>query len=110
MKNRISRVNQLIKEKIADILLKEIFVRDVLITVQKVDTTKDLRYAKIRVSVMPFEKSKEILKILKKKTPHIQKELGKFVKIKFLPKIEFQIDEAEEKADKIEKILKKIKM
>lgn len=109
MKNRISRVNQLIKEKIADILLKEMFVRDVLITVQKVDTTKDLRYAKIRISVMPFEKSEEILRILKKRTSHIQKELGKFVKIKFLPKIEFQIDKGEEKASRVEEILREIK-
>jgi len=108
MKNRIDKVNQLIKEKIADILLKDIFVRDVLITVQDVDTTRDLKYTKIKVSVMPFNKSQEVLKILKKQQPKIQKELNLFLKIKFVPKIIFGIDETEERASRIEGILRKL--
>jgi len=110
MKERINRINELIRKTIAIILLKEIFLgKDVLATVQKVDTSKDLKYSKIWISVIPFNKSGRVLEILEKTKSHIQKELGSFVKIKFLPKIEFKIDETEEKADKIEKILKKIK-
>jgi len=109
MKNRIERINRLIKEKIADILLKEIFIKDVLITVQNVDTTKDLKYAKVKVSVMPFNKSKEALKILEKQLPNIQRILNSIIKIKFVPKIIFEIDESEETADRIEGILRKIK-
>jgi len=108
MKNRIDRVNKLIKEKIADILFKEIFVKDALITVQNVDTSKDLKYAKIKISVIPFKRSEDILKILKKQSPILQKKLGEFVKIKFLPHIIFQIDKSEEKAGRIEEILKNI--
>jgi len=110
MKERINRINELIRKTTAIILLKEIFLgKDVLATVQKVDTSKDLKYSKIWISVIPFNKSGRVLEILEKRKSHIQKELGNFVKIKFLPKIEFKIDETEEKADKIEKILKKIK-
>ena len=110
MKERINRINELIRKTIAIILSKEIFLgKDVLATVQKVDTSKDLKYSKIWISVFPFNESGRVLKILEKRKSHIQKELGNFVKIKFLPKIEFKIDETEEKADKIEKILKKIK-
>lgn len=109
MKNRINRVNQLIKEKIAEILLKEIFVKDVLITVQSADTTKDLKYTKIKVSVMPFEKSEDVLRILKKKFPIIQRELNSVIKIKFVPEIIFKIDKSEETADRIEGILKGLK-
>jgi ribosome-binding factor A len=109
MKNRIERINKLIKEKIADILLKEIFVKDTLITVQSVDTSKDLKYAKIKVSVMPFEKSGQILRILEKQTPNIQKILNRAIRIKFVPKINFEIDTSEETADRIEGILRKLK-
>ncbi len=109
MKNRIERINKLIKEKIADILLKEIFVRDVLITVQNVDTTKDLKYTKIKVSIMPFKKSEEVLKILKKNLPNLQKILNSEIRIKFVPRIIFQIDESGEGTDRIDRILRKLK-
>jgi len=109
MKNRIERINQLIKEKIADILLKEIFVEGFLITVQNVDTSKDLKYAKIKVSVMPFSGSEKVLKILGKQTPNIQNKLNSAIKIKFVPRIKFIIDKSEEQADRIETLLKKIK-
>ena len=106
MKDRINRINQLIKKEIADILLKEIFVKHVLITVQNVDTFKDLKYTKIKVSVMPFEKSEEVLKILERQTPNIQKQLNKVIQIKFVPKIKFEIDKSGEKASRVEEILK----
>jgi ribosome-binding factor A len=108
MTDRIKRINQLVKEKIADILVKELSFNNVLITVQNVDTSKDLKYAKVGISIMPFEKSEQILKILQKQTPNIQKQLNKAIEIKFVPKIEFEIDRGEEKADRIEKILKEI--
>ena len=98
-----------LKEKIADILLRELsFDKNTLITVQSVSTSRDLRYASVKISTIPFEKSEEVLKILEKQSPFIQKELNRAVEIKFVPKIKFEIDTSEEKADRIEKILKKI--
>ncbi|OGZ32338.1 MAG: hypothetical protein A2V69_02610 [Candidatus Portnoybacteria bacterium RBG_13_40_8] len=109
MKNRIERINKLIREKIAEILLKEVFIENGLITVQSADTTKDLKYTKIKVSVIPFEKSGKVLKILERNLPNIQKELNSAIKIKFVPKVKFEIDVTEENADRIEKILRMIK-
>ena len=81
---------------------------NVLITVQNVDTSKDLKYAKVGISIMPFEKSEEILKILQKQTFRIQKGLNKAIEIRIIPQIKFEIDMGEEKADRIEKILREI--
>ena len=108
MVDRIKRINQLVKEKIADILLREMSFDNVLITVQNVDTSKDLKYAKVGISIMPFEKSEEILKILQKQTFRIQKGLNKAIEIRIIPQIKFEIDMGEEKADRIEKILREI--
>jgi ribosome-binding factor A len=106
---RIKRVNQLIKEKIADILLKETcFDKDTLVTVQNVDTSKDLRYAKVGISVIPFSKSEDVLKVLEKRAFEIHRELNKAIEIRFIPKIKFEIDTGEEKADRIEKVLREI--
>src|SRR4030042_6268170 len=109
MKNRIERINQLIKKIIADILLREIFIQNTLITVQGVDTTKDLKYAKIKVSIMPFNQSEKALNLLRKQTPSIQNKLNSILKIKFVPKIKFEIDKSQEIADRIEGILRKLK-
>lgn len=99
----------MIQEKIAEILQKEIFIKDVLITVQGVDTSKDLKYTRIKVSVMPFSQSEKVLKVLEKQSPNLQRILNKIIKIKFVPKIKFILDKAEEKAGRIEEILKSLK-
>jgi len=108
MKNRIERINQLIREKIAEILLRDVFVKGCLITVQSVDTTRDLKYAKIMVSIMPFFGSAKVMKILEKQAPSIQAKLNSAVKIKFVPRIKFYLDSSEERAGRIEEILKNI--
>lgn len=108
MKDRISRVNSLIQEKIAEILQREIFIKDVLITVQNVDVSNDLNYAKIKISVIPFKESKKVLEILKKQLPNLQKILNKKITMKFIPQIRFVLDRAEEKAGRVEEILRNI--
>ena len=109
MKERINKINSLIKEKIAEILQKEIFVKDALITVQGAETSKDLNYAKIKISVIPFNKSELVLKVLKKNISHLQKRIGEEIRIKFIPKIRFVIDRTEEKANRVEEILRSLK-
>ena len=108
MKDRISRVNSLIQQKIAGILQREIFIKDVLITVQDVSVSKDLNYAKIKISVIPFKESEKVLKILGKQSPSLQRILNREITIKFVPKIRFTIDRTEEKAGRVEEILRKI--
>ncbi|MDP2934349.1 MAG: 30S ribosome-binding factor RbfA [bacterium] len=108
MKNRIERINQLIREKVAEILSRDIFVKGSLITVQEVSTSKDLNHAKIKVSVMPFSESAKVMKILEKQAPTIQAKLNSVVRIKFVPRIKFYLDVSEEKAGRVEEILRNI--
>lgn len=109
MKDRISRINSLIQEKIAEILIREIFVKDVFITVQSVDTSRDLKYAKIKISVIPFSQSKKALEILEKQLFNLQRILNQKITIKFVPKIRFVVDKIEEKVGRVEEILRNLK-
>jgi len=109
MRNRIERINQLLQQKIAEILAKDFFVEGALITVQKVDIRKDLKYARIRVSILPYRDSGKIIKILKQQTPRIQEKLGNTLRMKFTPQVKFVVDSSEENADRIERILKHLK-
>lgn len=108
--SRIERINELIKESLAKIIQEEADTPPgVFLTVVKVDTSRDLRYARVFVSVFPEKKFQKTIEILGKKIYSIQGALNKKLHMKPLPRIEFVADKTEAEADKIEKLLKEIK-
>jgi len=107
--NRIEKINDLIRQHINDIILKDLSLKDgVFVTISKVDTSSDLRYTRIFVSIFPEKESAYAMKTLQKEIYSIQGSLNKKLHMKPLPKIEFRLDETEIHADKIEKLLKEI--
>lgn len=107
MGNRISKINDLVRQHINDIILKELsFKEGVFITIAKVDTTPDLRYTRIFVSIYPARERDYIMKTLEKEIYKIQGILNRKLHMRPLPKIIFSLDTTEEKADEIEKLLK----
>jgi ribosome-binding factor A len=109
MFSRIDRINELIKETLARIIAEEVEIpTDVFVTIMKVDTSRDLRHARVFASVFPEKKFGETLRTLSKRIYFIQGRLNKKLSMKPLPKIEFVADKTEVEADKIEKVLKEI--
>lgn len=107
---RIKRVNQLIQEELANILLKEIELPiGIMATISRIETAADLKSAKAHLSIIPFARAQEILRIFKKNISHIQYALGQQVKLKFTPKIKFFIDSSEDRAGQINRFLDEIK-
>jgi len=107
MSQRIQQVNALIKQQVSQLLLREIDFADILVTITNVDTSPDLKNAKIRISVIPNDKSDLALEIIKRNIYNLQQELNKKLHLKFVPKISFEIDQIESKAQRIEEILAK---
>ena len=63
MKDRIKKVNQLIKKEFFRIIVREIeFPADVYVTLTRVETSVDLRQGRVYISVMPENRVKDILK------------------------------------------------
>jgi ribosome-binding factor A len=109
MKIRIEKINEIIKQYVGDIILKELSIKEgVFVTITRVDTSSDLRYAKVFVSVFPDKEADYALKTLGKELFQIQNLLNKKLRTRPLPKISFQFDTTEMEADKIEKLLKEI--
>ncbi len=109
MSYRIDKINSLIKQHISQILSRELNLKPgVFLTVSKVDTTKDLEYTSVFVSVFPEKEINYAFKTLEKESHSILKKLGEEIKIRKLPQIIFKIDTTEAEADKIEKILSKL--
>lgn len=107
--SRVDRINELIKGTVAKIIAEEVDIPlGVFVTISKVDTSRDLRYARVFASVFPEKKFGETLRALGKKIYFIQGKLNKQLNMRPLPRIEFIPDRTEAKADKIEKLLKEI--
>ena len=110
MSRRIQRVNELLREEISKLILREIDLsEDTLVTITEVKTSSDLQQAKIRVSIMPFLKADKILKVLNSQVFNIQRLLNKKLNMKIVPKIRFELDKSGEKTSRVEQLLKKIK-
>jgi ribosome-binding factor A len=109
MSNRIEKINGLIKSLMGEILARELSLKPgVFITISKVDTSSDLRYTRIFLSVFPEKDIEYVEKTLEKEMYGIQGELNRKLSMKPLPKIQFKTDMTEVKADEIEKLLKQI--
>ncbi len=109
MSSRLNKVNELIRTTIAEIIAREIELPPgSFVTVVKVDTTRDLRYARVFVSVFPEKKFGKTMEFLRKRLYLMQGALNKKLHMKPLPRIELVADKTEAEADKIERLLKEL--
>lgn len=109
MTKRVNQLNELFKSELANLIIREMPMNDVLITISYVDCSPDLRHAKIGFSVLPDERSKSALKALRKHSRLFDKILKKKLKLHHIPKFNWVIDTTEKEAAKIEEILEQIK-
>ncbi len=109
MSDRIVKLNKLIKEHLGEIFQRELSLKPGLfLTIAKVDTSPDIRYTRVSISVYPYKDCDYAIKTLNKEIYTIQGALNKKLKMRPLPRLEFVLDSTEEEADKIEKILTRI--
>lgn len=109
MSHKIEKVNSLLAQEVSDILNKK--MRDTglgFVTVTAAECSKDLRSARIWVSILDTDKEKN-LKILRDNIREIQSELIRHIEMKYCPKIHFRLDNSQENLSKIDKLLAKEK-
>ena len=106
---RVQRVNQLIKKELSQIILKEVnFPPDVLVTVTRVESSRNLIQAKVYISVMPENETANVLQILDNLIYDLQQQLNKRLKMRPIPRIIFMKEEKTQEAGRIEELLEKI--
>ena len=93
--NRIGRINEEIQRELAALIrtVKDPRVHG-LVSVTAVDTTPDLRYAKIYVSVLDESDVKEVVKGLKSAAGYLRRELGSALKLRYTPELQFVEDDS----------------
>jgi ribosome-binding factor A len=103
--SRIDQINSLLKQELAEMINREGILPDGLITVTRVKTSPDLRYAKVSVSVLPDNLSGTALKALRKKTGFFSGVLRKKLNLKFIPKFNWDLDTTEREAAIIDDLI-----
>jgi len=94
--NRILQINQEIQRELSALLrnVKDPRVQNVMISITRVDTTTDLRYTKVYVSVLQDEKAKEVMAGLKSAAGYLRRELGHNLSLRYSPEIVWQLDDS----------------
>jgi len=108
------RVGEMVKQNLGELFIRDEakipLINTKLITVTEVRMTPDLKTARVYVIPLGGKEIKETVRILTEYTHLVRRSLSKRLDIKFLPKLTFVEDNSFEYAEKIEKIIKEIKI
>ena len=95
--NKLYRTNEDIKYVLSELLreIKDPRISDQgLISVTSVDTTGDLRYSKIYISVLGLKNEKELKKGLKSASGYLRRELGRSLQLRYTPELQWVADDS----------------
>ncbi len=109
--NRMGRINEEIQRELSSIIemdLKDPRL-DAMITVLRVETTQDLKYCKIYISVLGTdEQKKEAMDGIKDATGFIRRELAHRINLRNTPELLFHLDNSTEYAIKMSKLIDEV--
>ena len=95
--NRIGRINEDIQRTLSELIrrLKDPRVSQVgMVSVIRVDTTGDLRYARVYVSVLDKSREKDVMRGLKSAAGFLRRELSQSLQLRYTPELQFIADDS----------------
>ncbi len=110
-KNRMDLINAEIQKSLSHTLTYDMQneeIKGYLVTITKVDTTPDLKYAKIYVSIFPDNNKEKVLNALKTSVTYLRREVAHNVKLRITPELHFYLDDSLEYSQKIDNLINKI--
>lgn len=106
--NRIGRINEEIQRELSTLFrtLKDPRVSRGMVTITRVDTTSDLRYCRVFVSVLDKEQEKDVIRGLKSAGGYLRRELGMAMSLRYTPELQFVADDSIEYGAHILEVLR----
>ena len=108
--NKIARINddiqRVLSAKLRDV--KDPRVQQGMISVTRVETTGDLRYAKVWLSVLGLENEKEFRRGLKSASGWLRRELGGALNLRYTPELVFEVDHSIEQGAYISGLIEQL--
>lgn len=105
--NKLARTNDDIQRVMSKLLgdVKDPRVQQGMISITRVETTGDLRYSKIWLSVLGLKDEKEFKRGLKSAAGYLRKELGSAMKLRYTPELIFELDHSIEYGAHINQVI-----
>ena len=109
--NRIGRINEEIQKELSAQLrtLKDPRVSTTgMVSITRVDTTGDLRYARIYISCLDKSREKDVMKGLKSASGYLRRELGRTLQLRYTPELQFIADDSIQHGAHILEVLRQV--
>lgn len=110
--DRITRVNEILKREIADLIESEgLNDGGALVSVTKVNASSSLREAAVYISIFGAAdeaRKKAIVKELERHRPELQRRIARDVVLKYTPVLHFVIDKNIEEGDRVLAIIREL--
>ena len=109
MTQRTERVAEEVREILAEEVQRLKDPRIGFVTLTGVEVTPDLRRARIFYTVLGDEQQERATAAgLRSATPHLRQAVGRQVRLKVVPELEFRVDEAFERGRRIDELLERL--
>ena len=94
--NRIGRINEEIQKELSSCIrnLKDPRVQNTMISITRVETTPDLRWAKVYVSFLQADRATDAIKGLKSAGGYLRRELGRALNLRYTPELNWELDDS----------------
>ena len=108
--NRMARVDEELKRELSNIINYEVKNSNVtgMISVTKVKTSPDLKYARVSVSIINSKNVKQTLAGLKAASGFIRSRIAEKMNLRVTPELFFELDESLVYGEKIDRILEQV--
>ena len=106
---RLHKIERLLQKELGDIFQKQTqAMHGVLVSVSVVRVSPDLSVAKAYLSIVPSDKSKELIEAIRANTKAIRYDLGQRVRtqLRKIPELSFFIDDSLDCIEHIDKLLR----
>ncbi len=108
--NKILRVNEDIRRVLSALLrdMKDPRLQQGMLSITEVDTTGDLRFAKVYISVLGQADEKELKKGLRSASGYLRRELGSRLDLRYTPELIFELDGSIARGAEISRLLNEL--
>jgi ribosome-binding factor A len=110
MSQRPTRVGEQIREDLAELIAREVHDPGIgFITITHVRVTPDLQQARVYYTTLGDPKARhQSQRALERAVPFLRRQLGRRLRLRRIPELQFFFDESIERHDRIEQILQEL--
>jgi ribosome-binding factor A len=110
--DRILRINELLRREVGEALYHVVNEKDFdisAVTITSVSITRDLREARVLVSIRDHREERgNLMSLIRKHRPEIQERINANLRLKYTPRLSFEVDHSLEKGDHVLSLLSQI--